>query len=81
MSEKTEAEEFDEEDDDELVGDAEDVDLDRVNKDLDLAKRRARSWAIRPGAGSSGCAKRSASPSSSATSRTTTSTTTTRSAS
>lgn len=40
MSEKPEAEEFDEEDVDELIGAQEDVDLDRVNKDLDLAKRR-----------------------------------------
>ena len=43
MSDKTEAEEFDDEDVDELLEDDEDVDLDRVNKDLDLAKRRARS--------------------------------------
>lgn len=43
MSDKTEAEEFDDEDVDELLEDGEDVDLDRVNKDLDLAKRRARS--------------------------------------
>jgi hypothetical protein len=43
MSDKTEAEEFDDEDVDELLEGDEDVDLDRVNKDLDLAKRRARS--------------------------------------
>ena len=43
MSDKTEAEEFDDEDVDELLEDGEDVDLDRVNKDLDLAKRRSRS--------------------------------------
>jgi hypothetical protein len=42
MSDKTEAEEFDDEDVDELLEDDEEVDLDRVNKDLDLAKRRAR---------------------------------------
>ena len=42
MSDKTETEEFDDEDVDELLEDGEDVDLDRVNKDLDLAKRRAR---------------------------------------
>lgn len=42
MSDKTEAEEFDDEDVDELLEDDADVDLDRVNKDLDLAKRRAR---------------------------------------
>jgi hypothetical protein len=41
MSEKPEADEFEEDDVDELlIGDHEDVDLDRVNKDLDLAKRR-----------------------------------------
>lgn len=39
MSEKTEAEEFDE-DADELVSESDDVDLDRVNKDLEQAKRR-----------------------------------------
>lgn len=40
MSEKPESEEFeDEEDDAPVVG--EDVDLDQVNKELDLAKRRA----------------------------------------
>lgn len=42
MSDKTEAEEFDDEDVDELLDNEADVDLDRVNKDLDLAKRRAR---------------------------------------
>ena len=39
MSEKTESEEFDE-DADELVSDSDDVDLDRVTKDLEMAKRR-----------------------------------------
>jgi len=39
MSEKTESEDFDE-DADEPVSDSDDVDLDRVNKDLELAKRR-----------------------------------------
>jgi hypothetical protein len=39
MSEKPE-EEFDDSDADELSGDAEDLDLDRVNKDLEMAKRR-----------------------------------------
>ena len=39
MSEKPE-EEFDDSDADELAGDAEDRDLDRVNKDLEMAKRR-----------------------------------------
>jgi len=39
MSEKPESEEFDE-DADELASDSDDVDLDRVNKDLELAKRR-----------------------------------------
>lgn len=42
MSEKTEADELDDEDVDELLDGGEDVDLDRVNKDLDLAKRHAR---------------------------------------
>jgi hypothetical protein len=42
MSDKTEADEFEDEDVDDLVDDHEDVDLDRVNKDLDLAKRRTR---------------------------------------
>jgi hypothetical protein len=40
MSEKPESDEFDEEEADEpVVGDG-DVDLDQINKDLDLAKRR-----------------------------------------
>ena len=39
MSEKSETEEFDE-DADELVSEQDDVDLDRVNKDLEAAKRR-----------------------------------------
>lgn len=39
MSEKPESEEFDE-DADELASDSDDVDLDRVNKDLEMAKRR-----------------------------------------
>ena len=40
MSEKPESDEFEDEDADEpVVGDA-DVDLDQVNKDLDMAKRR-----------------------------------------
>jgi len=40
MSEKPEAEEFEEEDADEPAGLVEDVDLDQVNKELDMAKRR-----------------------------------------
>ena len=41
MSEKPESEEFEEEEDDApVVG--EDVDLDQVNKELDLAKRRGK---------------------------------------
>ncbi|HEY8508386.1 MAG TPA: hypothetical protein VIL32_08520 [Steroidobacteraceae bacterium] len=40
MSEKPETDEFDDEDTDEPVAEAEDVDLDQVIKDLDLAKRR-----------------------------------------
>lgn len=39
MSEKPESEEFDE-DADELTSDSDDVDLDRVTKDLEMAKRR-----------------------------------------
>jgi len=39
MSEKTESEEFDE-DADELASESDDVDLDRVTKDLEMAKRR-----------------------------------------
>jgi hypothetical protein len=42
MSDKTEADDFDDEDVDDILEADEDVDLDRVNKDLDLAKRRAR---------------------------------------
>ena len=41
MSEKPESEEFDDPDADEPIGESEDVDLDRVTKDLDMAKRRA----------------------------------------
>ncbi len=40
MSEKPESEEFEEEEDAEPVADGADVDLDQVNKELDLAKRR-----------------------------------------
>lgn len=40
MSEKPESEEFDDEEEAEATASAEDVDLDRVIKDLDLAKRR-----------------------------------------
>jgi hypothetical protein len=40
MSEKPESEEFDEEEDELPVSDGADVDLDQVNKELDLAKRR-----------------------------------------
>jgi hypothetical protein len=39
MSEKPEADEFEDEEDEPVVEDG-DVDLDQVNKDLDLAKRR-----------------------------------------
>jgi hypothetical protein len=41
MSEKPEADEFEEDEVDELV-EHDDVDLDRVSKDLDLAKRHAK---------------------------------------
>jgi hypothetical protein len=40
MNEKSESEEFDDEDADEPVSEEADVDLDQVIKDLDLAKRR-----------------------------------------
>jgi hypothetical protein len=40
MSEKPESEEFDDEDEEEESSSVEDLDLDRVIKDLDLAKRR-----------------------------------------
>lgn len=42
MNEKPETDEFEEDDVDELIGGHDDVDLDRVTKDLDLAKRRAK---------------------------------------
>ena len=40
MNEKSESEEFEDEDADEPVSEEADVDLDQVIKDLDLAKRR-----------------------------------------
>lgn len=40
MSEKPESDEFEEEEDEAPVSDGADVDLDQVNKELDLAKRR-----------------------------------------
>jgi hypothetical protein len=40
MSEKPESEEFEEDEDAEPVHDGADLDLDQVNKELDLAKRR-----------------------------------------
>jgi hypothetical protein len=40
MSEKPESDEFEEEEDDTPVSEGADVDLDQVNKELDLAKRR-----------------------------------------
>jgi hypothetical protein len=42
MSEKSESEEFESEEDDEPVVEEGDVDLDQVIKDLDLAKRRGK---------------------------------------
>ena len=42
MSEKPESDEFEEEEDDTPVSDGADVDLDQVNKELDLAKRRGK---------------------------------------
>ena len=43
MSEKGESDEFEDEDAEEPVVEEGDVDLDQVNKDLDLAKRRGQS--------------------------------------
>jgi hypothetical protein len=40
MSEKPESDEFEEDEDDTPVSDGADIDLDQVNKELDLAKRR-----------------------------------------
>lgn len=40
MSEKPESDEFEDEDDVEAASSDEDVDLDQINKDLDLAKKR-----------------------------------------
>jgi hypothetical protein len=40
VSEKPESDEFEEEDDVEATSSDEDVDLDQINKDLDLAKKR-----------------------------------------
>jgi hypothetical protein len=40
MNEKPESDEFEEDEDDAPVSDGVDVDLDQVNKELDLAKRR-----------------------------------------
>lgn len=40
MTEKPESEEFDDEEEEEASASSEDLDLDRVIKDLDLAKRR-----------------------------------------
>lgn len=40
MSEKSESDEFDDDEEEEEIAAVEDLDLDRVIKDLDLAKRR-----------------------------------------
>ena len=42
MSEKPESDEFEEDEDEAPVSDGADVDLDQVNKELDLAKRRGK---------------------------------------
>ena len=42
MSEKPESDEFEEDEEDAPVSDGADVDLDQVNKELDLAKRRGK---------------------------------------
>jgi hypothetical protein len=41
MSEKPDTEDFDDQDADELLGDADDLDLERVNKDLEHSRKRA----------------------------------------
>jgi hypothetical protein len=41
MSEKPDTEDFDDPDADELLGDGEDLDLERVNKDLEHSRKRA----------------------------------------
>ena len=41
MNEKAESDDFEDPDADEPAGEVEDVDLDRVTKDLEMAKRRA----------------------------------------
>jgi hypothetical protein len=41
MGEKTEADDFDEQDDDDIADEADDVDLARATKDLELARRRS----------------------------------------
>jgi hypothetical protein len=40
MSEKQEAEDFDEADDDEVVDDSDDIDMARLTKDMDIVRRR-----------------------------------------
>ena len=40
MSEKTESDDFDDQDVDELAGDSEDLDLERATKDLELSRKR-----------------------------------------
>ena len=64
MNEKPEAEEFDDEEADEILEAGDDVDVDRVIRDLDQARAAAsRSRATPRGAGWSGCARTSAPPS------------------
>ena len=41
MSEKPDTEDFDDTDADDLLGDADDLDLERVNKDLEHSRKRA----------------------------------------
>ena len=53
MNEKPESDEFEEEADEPVIEEG-DVDLDQVNKELDLAKKRGRRMVIPPGVASSG---------------------------
>ena len=61
MSEKPEpADEFEDEDAEEVVGDEESLDVDRLMQDLDKRKRGARKARNRRGASSSACSSRNA---------------------
>ena len=78
MSEKSESDEFENEEDDEPVIEEGDVDLDQVIKDLDLAKRRGQRAGDPAWRRLERLLEEKRTPSSPATSRTTTSAMTTR---